>query len=378
MRESCRRQDTCKDQSMSKMEGHTSITVGEIVQTLQMFSTNKPTTLSKQLVSFLGLLCMYSSNGNEFILANGRIRTNLLSLAKSLIVVLESTTDHLDAVAYCLQLTFYLLIEGFVVSRTMGHRTANESDLLAETLSLLKKNELFNAIVQWRALGRLATLQDNDEHLKKTLSFMVKRVNETAEVFGRRGGGSSSLLVSGMGIDDSNTTNDTNTTLVAAKLQSLRQMFQDSRIRENLPLQCLDAIFVAAGSPSCIVARRACSLILDYAQSAQEEVLIAVVIHLASDSVTAAAAGKTALISSDARCCSYLLRTIQTILSTSSLPSSSAGALGGDDGINDDRSSILSDDAAVDLYRSTLSFLKHPRYILYRIKYQLYRILLHT
>ena len=360
------------------MEGHTSITVGEIVQTLQMFSTNKPTTLSKQLVSFLGLLCMYSSNGNEFILANGRIRTNLLSLAKSLIVVLESTTDHLDAVAYCLQLTFYLLIEGFVVSRTMGHRTANESDLLAETLSLLKKNELFNAIVQWRALGRLATLQDNDEHLKKTLSFMVKRVNETAEVFGRRGGGSSSLLVSGMGIDDSNTTNDTNTTLVAAKLQSLRQMFQDSRIRENLPLQCLDAIFVAAGSPSCIVARRACSLILDYAQSAQEEVLIAVVIHLASDSVTAAAAGKTALISSDARCCSYLLRTIQTILSTSSLPSSSAGALGGDDGINDDRSSILSDDAAVDLYRSTLSFLKHPRYILYRIKYQLYRILLHT
>ena len=341
------------------MESHySSITLGEIVQTLQFFSTNKTASHPKQLGAFLGLLCTYSSNGNEIILANVRICTNLLQIAKSLIVLLESTSDR-STVALSLRLVFYLLVEGFMASRVrIGHRNANEFDLLSETLSILKKTELFNPIFQWKALGVLATLQSDDEQIKKSLSFIAKRVKETAEAFGGRSGGRSpSLLVSGMGIGDPDATNDTHTTLVAAKLQSLRQLLQDSRVRENLPLQCLDAIFAAAASPSCRVARRACALILDYAQSSQEEALVAVVIHLASDSVVAAEKG--ALISSNARCCSYLLQTIQTILSTSSL--SAAAAEAADDGAMDDQTCMLSDDAAVDLYRSTISLLKHPR-----------------
>ena len=290
---------------MSATDGHSSMTLGEVVQTLQNFTTNKTTTLSKQMVSFLGLLCMYSSNGNEIILANGKMRSNLLKIARSLIVLLDSTTER-EAVAFSLRLVFYLLMEGFLASRPVGHRHANEYDLLAETLTLLKKSELFNSIFQWRALGTLSTLQNDDEQIKRSLTFIVKQVKETADIFGRSGSGSQSLLVSGMGISDLDATNDTNSTMVAAKLQSLRQVLQDSRASENLPLQCLDAIFAAASSPSCQVARRACALIHDSVQRSHEGALIAVILHLASDSV--AAAEKGALISSDSRCCSYLLR----------------------------------------------------------------------
>ena len=323
------------------------------MQTLQNFTTNKTTTLSKQMVSFLGLLCMYSSNGNEIILANGKMRSNLLKIARSLIVLLDSTTER-EAVAFSLRLVFYLLMEGFLASRPVGHRHANEYDLLAETLTLLKKSELFNSIFQWRALGTLSTLQNDDEQIKRSLTFIVKQVKETADIFGRSGSGSQSLLVSGMGISDLDATNDTNSTMVAAKLQSLRQVLQDSRASENLPLQCLDAIFAAASSPSCQVARRACALIHDSVQRSHEGALIAVILHLASDSVAA-----------DSRCCSYLLRTIQTIISTSSSSQSATSEAeietAGDDGTMNEQSCILSDEAAVDLYRSTVSLLKHPR-----------------